>query len=222
MLAQQDKLKMLEDQRDLEVMEAEYIVYAEEESKLNAEIAETKEKSTLPQCQHPLQHNNSSCCKVSQETLTHPCPGNELEAKVDEALLVKALRESLAMTKLPAPEPFTFTGDPLKYTEWRTCFKALIETNCTISGHKLFYLKRYISGDALSVLEGTFYRSDEDAYMQAWVALNKRYGHPFVIQRAFRAKLSSWPKIGPRESLKLREFSDFSSPAKMQCLMYKV
>ncbi|XP_016369322.1 uncharacterized protein LOC107709383 [Sinocyclocheilus rhinocerous] len=113
------------------------------------------------------------------------------------------------MTKLPAPEPFTFTGDPLKFTEWRTCFKALIENNCTTPAHRLFYLKRYISGDALSVLEGTFYRSDEDAYTQAWDALNKRYGHPFVIQRAFRAKLSSWPKIGPRESLKLRELSDF-------------
>lgn len=113
------------------------------------------------------------------------------------------------MTKLPAPEPFTFTGDPLKFTEWRTCFKALIETNCTSPAHRLFYLKRYISGDALTVLEGTFYRSDEDAYTQAWNALNKRYGHPFVVQRAFRAKLNNWPKLGPKESLKLREFSDF-------------
>lgn len=47
-----------------------------------------------------------------------------------------------------------------------------------------------------------------EAYTQAWDALNKRYG-PFVVQRAFRGKLSSWPKIGPKESLKLRKFSDF-------------
>ncbi|KAL1268410.1 hypothetical protein QQF64_033773 [Cirrhinus molitorella] len=208
LLAQQERLKMLEDQRDLEVMETEYIVYAEEESKLNAEIGDTKEKVILPPQQHLLQHNNSSCSKVSQETLAQPCSVNELETKVDD-ILVKVLKESLAMTKLPAPEPFTFTGDPLRFTEWRTCFKALIETNCTTPAHRLFYLKRYISGDALSVLEGTFYRSDEDAYTQAWDALNKRYGHPFVIQRAFRAKLSSWPNIGPRDSLKLREFSDF-------------
>lgn len=33
-IAQQERLKMLEEQRDLEVMEAEYIVYAEEESRL--------------------------------------------------------------------------------------------------------------------------------------------------------------------------------------------
>lgn len=55
---------------------------------------------------------------------------------------MKALKESLTMTKLPAPEPFTFTGDPLKFTEWHTCFKALIEMNCTTPAHK-----RYISGD---------------------------------------------------------------------------
>lgn len=208
-LAQQERLKMLEEQRDLEVMEAEYIVYAEEESRLNAEIGDAKERSTKPPSKLTLHHNNPSCVKVSQETLAHPCSENEQEKRVDEVLLVKALKESLAMTKLPAPEPFTFTGDPLKFTEWCTCFKALIETNCTSPAHRLFYLKRYISGDALSVLEGTFYRSDGDAYTQAWDALNKRYGHPFVVQRAFRAKLNNWPKIGPKDSLKLREFSDF-------------
>lgn len=102
-----------------------------------------------------------------------------------------------------------FIGDPLKFTEWSNCFKALIEPSCTNPAHRVFYLKKYIGGEALCVLEGTFYRSDEDAYTQAWDALNKRYGHSFIVQRDFRGKLGSWPKIGPRESLKLREFSDF-------------
>lgn len=123
--------------------------------------------------------------------------------------LVEALKESLTMTRLPAPEPFVFTGDPLKFIEWSTSFKALIETSCANSAHRLFYLKKYISGEALSVLEGTFYRSDDEAYTQAWEDLNKPYGHPFVVQRAFRGKLNSWPKIGSKESLRLREFSDF-------------
>lgn len=113
------------------------------------------------------------------------------------------------MSRLPAPEPFVFTGDPLRFTEWSTCFKALIEASCTNSAYRLFYLRKYIGGEALSVVERTFYRSDEEAYTQAWDTLKKRYGHPFVIQRAFRGKLNSWPKIGPKECLKLREFSDF-------------
>ncbi|XP_051790044.1 uncharacterized protein LOC127529669 [Erpetoichthys calabaricus] len=205
-LAQQERLKMLENQRDLEVIEAEYSVYAEEELKLSAEMGDIEIITTLPPSQFPTQHDNIPPAQVPQSTSV---PEDKTESASKEALLVQALRESLVVTKLLAPEPFVFTGDPLKFIEWSTCFKALIETNCTNPAHRLFYLKRYISGEALSEVEGMFYRSDGEAYTKAWVALNKRYGHPFVVQRAFRAKLSTWPKIGPRESLKLREFSDF-------------
>ena len=86
---------------------------------------------------------------------------------------------------------------------------ALIEMGCMNSAYKLFYFKKYISGETLSALEGMFYRTDEEAYTQAWDILHKRYGHLFVIQRAFRERLNSWPRIGPRESFKLRDFSDF-------------
>lgn len=55
-LAQQERLKMLEDQRDLEVMEAEYNVYAAEELKLNAEIRNGEVKSTLSFSQLPKPH----------------------------------------------------------------------------------------------------------------------------------------------------------------------
>lgn len=60
----------------------------------------------------------------------------------------------------------------------------------------------FVSGEAQSVLEGSFYRKDDEAYDQAWEALNSRYGHSFVIQRAFREKLNNWPKISSRESVK--------------------
>ncbi len=115
----------------------------------------------------------------------------------------------MVLSRLPAPEPSVFTGEPLKFLEWKTSFKALIERRCTNPADKLFYLQKYVSGEAQSVLEGSFYRKDDEAYDQAWEALNSRYGHPFVIQRAFREKLNNWPKIGSRESVKLRQFSDF-------------
>ncbi|KAL7877209.1 hypothetical protein SRHO_G00038520 [Serrasalmus rhombeus] len=203
-LAQQEKLKMLEHQRDLEAMQAEYDVYAEEETKMSAEVRERKEiTSSQPR------HNTAPCAQILYGTLVPPHSEEQSEQKLNEATLVQAFKESLMMTRLPAPEPSVFTGDPLAFTEWQTSFKALIETTCTSPAHRLFYLRKYISGDALSVLEGTFYRSDEEAYTQAWDALNKRYGHPFIVQRAFRGKLGSWPKIGPKEPLRLREFSDF-------------
>lgn len=115
----------------------------------------------------------------------------------------------MALTRLPLPEPFVFSGDPLKFTEWSTSFKALIERRCSNPADRLFYLQKYVSGEARSALEGSFYRKDEEAYQQAWQKLNARYGHSFVVQRAFREKLNKWPKIGAKEYVKLREFSDF-------------
>lgn len=64
------------------------------------------------------------------------------------------------ITKLPVPKPFIFDGDSLKFPEWSTCFKALIDASCTNSAYRLFYLKKCASGEARSVLEGTFFRSD--------------------------------------------------------------
>lgn len=44
-------------------------------------------------------------------------------------------------------------------------------------------------------MEGTFFRTDDEAYQDAWCKLNDRYGQPFVIQKAFRERLANWPKI---------------------------
>lgn len=52
-LAWQDKLKVLEEQRDFEVNEAEYKVYAEEELRLNVEIGDPEIIDTLTPNQLP-------------------------------------------------------------------------------------------------------------------------------------------------------------------------
>ncbi len=49
----------------------------------------------------------------------------------------------------------------------------------------------------------------EAAYYAAWDTLEERYGSSFVITKVFRDKLTSWPKIGTKDSAELREFSDF-------------
>lgn len=88
-----------------------------------------------------------------------------------------------------------FEGDPIHYIEWRASFISLIDKRGISSADKLYYLKKYVSGAALKCIEGTFYRDDDEAYKDAWNKLNQCYGQPFVIQRAFRNKLSKWPKV---------------------------
>ena len=166
-------------------------------------ISEASEAGEVSHCP-PVSNRN----KETKEKQSHR--NNEQSNNVSEDIsLVQASHDTTALTRLPAPEPPVFSGDPLKFIEWSTSFKALIERRCTNPADRLFYLQKYISGEARSVLEGSFYRKDEDAYNQAWEALNARYGHPFVIQRAYREKLNNWPKISSRDSVKLRQYSDF-------------
>lgn len=42
-----------------------------------------------------------------------------------------------------------------------------------------------------------------------WAILEERYGNPFIIVKSFRDTLNTWPKIGSKDSLELREFVDF-------------
>lgn len=188
--AQRQQLRKLENQRDIDVIQAKLNVYTEEEGRDGTRSPPFSKVSDA----HPFAHH---------------IPDQERQVVQNETSLVQSLQESLALTRLPTPEPSVFSGDPLKFTEWSISFKALIERRCSDPADRLFYLQKYIAGEAKSSLEGSFYRKDEEAYQQAWDRLNARYGHSFVVQRAFRDKLNGWPKIGGKEYLKLREFSDF-------------
>lgn len=81
-LAQQEKLKMLEDQRDIEDMEAEYNVYAEEDSKLNVELGNIEVITTMPPTiQLPIQHESNPCVQVPQSTSVPPSLGKQTRTK---------------------------------------------------------------------------------------------------------------------------------------------
>lgn len=78
--------------------------------------------------------------------------------------LAKVLANSLSISRLPVPEPTTFTGDPLKFIDWKMSFTALIDRKLIPASEKMFYLKTYLAGDARKAVEGFFYRNSEDAY----------------------------------------------------------
>jgi len=123
--------------------------------------------------------------------------------------LNEALQATFDYNQIPVREPSTFSGDPLKFVKWKRSFESLIGNKRIKASDKLALLERYVTGEAAECIDGMFYRSDEDAYQDAWAMLNERYGHSSVIISAFRTKLSSWPKIGGKEYLALRKFADF-------------
>ncbi|KAI7790016.1 hypothetical protein IRJ41_001589 [Triplophysa rosa] len=128
---------------------------------------------------------------------------------IDVSSLARAIQDSIAINRLPMPMPTVFSGDPINYIEWRASFMSLLDRKGISLADKLYYLKKYVSGPAHKCIEGTFYRDDDEAYRDAWNKLNQRYGQPFVIQRAFRDKLSKWPKVQTKDVEGLRAYSDF-------------
>ena len=119
--------------------------------------------------------------------------------------LTRSFAEQVSLSRLPVPEPTIFNGDPLKFPGWSS-FDTLIDQKGIPSNERIHYLKRYLTGAALEAIEGYFLLSTDDAYVEARMLLEQRYGDPFVIANAFRDKLEEWPKIPPKDGLALRKF----------------
>ncbi len=186
------ELERLQVEKDMEVARARLKSYDEEIKQ------ETRSQSTQNEHEEQRYKMSHQQCNIVQST-----PLSEVSH------LAQAVQDSIAINRLPVPEPTVFNGDPIQFVDWKASFMSLIDRKGIPVADKLYYLKKYVSGSAHKYLEGTFYRNDEEAYKDAWDKLNQRYGQPFVIQRAFREKLSKWPKIQYKDAEGLRIFSDF-------------
>ena len=140
---------------------------------------------------------------VSVSTGVHSGPGNQFES------MIKSFTDQVTLNRLPVPEPSVFDGDALNYPGWKHTFEALIGSKGIPPSERIFYLKKYIAGPARDAVEGFFLVPTPSAYEEAKSLLEERYGHPFVITNAFRAKLDAWHKIPARDGLALRKFADF-------------
>ena len=97
----------------------------------------------------------------------------------------------------------------MEYVGFRQSFKTLIENKGTSAEEKIYYLQQYVAGDAKEAIAGCFCGTNEEDYQHAWEMLEKRFGHPFKIQEAFRNRLDKWPKVGIRDSAALQRYADF-------------
>ncbi|KAG1927218.1 hypothetical protein F2P79_024407 [Pimephales promelas] len=192
---QRFELERLQVEKDIEIARARVKSYDEEIKQ------ETKSQSMHSEHESQkrkiISATERQCSVIQSTTLS------------EVSQLAQAVQDSIAINRLPIPEPSVFNGDPIQFVDWKASFMSLIDRKGISAADKLYYLKKYVSGSAHRFLEGTFYRSDEEAYNDAWNKLNQRYGQPFIIQRAYREKLSKWHKIQSKDAEGLRTFSDF-------------
>ncbi|XP_014882084.1 uncharacterized protein LOC106943281, partial [Poecilia latipinna] len=195
--SQKRELERLKAERELKAARARLITYDQEiksVSSVHVDCARATQKASIVSV--PIQVPNSNVVSTSL-------------LQTDVLYLAQALQDSVAINRLPMSEPSTFTGDPIEFIEWKASFTALIDKKNISPADKLHYLKKYVGGSARQTLDGIFYRNDSDAYQDAWERLNQRYGHPFIVQKAYRERLTKWPKIQTNDSIGFRAFADF-------------
>ncbi len=195
MAAQTSELERLKAQKDVKAAQARFEAY-------NRELSQVDDVQSI-KCEQVSPYFTS---KQPTPALSF-IPVQTTPPSVTQ--LAQAVQDSIKLNRLPTPEPTVFSGEPISFIEWKSMFISLIEQKGISAADKLYYLKRYVTGPARKCLEGTFFRNDEEAYKDAWVKLNQRYGQPFVIQKAFRERLSHWPKVQSRDADGLRAFADF-------------
>ncbi|KAL0197594.1 hypothetical protein M9458_006134, partial [Cirrhinus mrigala] len=122
------------------------------------------------------------------------------------------LPELLLTPSQPTAKLQQFSAQP-QTTRWQLTTDATQEVSTTALARAL---ADSINISRLPVPEPAVFNGDplnyfllgtDAAYYAAWDTLKERYGGSFVIAKAFRDKLTSWPKIGTKDSAELREWN---------------
>ena len=92
----------------------------------------------------------------------------------DTTALVKALAEAISASRIPLPEPTVFSGDPLRFNDWKVSFQTLVDRKNIPAEEKIYYLRKYVGGSAKRAIESYFLLGTEPAYYAAWDILEER------------------------------------------------
>ena len=130
-----------------------------------------------------------------------------LQAKQAElsALIVNQQRAST----LPSQEPPVFKGSYFDYPTFIAAFDAMIDKKVDSEKDKLYFLSKYTSGKAHEVVKGFLTWDSDQGYEEARKLLAQRFGNPFRVAEAYKAKLRNWLQIVEGDSSGLQDLSDF-------------
>ena len=227
------ELEQMKVKKEIEIARAKLMVYEEVErpeddvnSVEDHQPIPIKDSTTIVNVPRPLPQFNQHSQQVNQSYLfdeSNQLPYGQVDQRRSSefedstpkadgtAAIITAITDSISLSRLPVPEPTVFSGEPIQYPDWKSCFHALIDRKALPSSDKMYYLKRYVGGAAREAISGLFLQNSSEAYERAWSVLDERFGHPFIITKAYRDKLQRWPKIGVRDHQGLRKFADFLS-----------
>ena len=116
---------------------------------------------------------------------------------------------SIGLNCLPTAEHEVFSGDPLQFNDWMNSFEALVSSRSVPNSKGVYYLEKYMSGEAKACVQGLLSLSTSQAFHNALKALKERFGDDFVIANAFKQKLRKKPKAQNHDNKGFCDFLDY-------------
>ena len=87
----------------------------------------------------------------------------------------------------------SFSGDPLRWHDWFSFFKATIHANVTLTdAQRMTYLQNALTDRAKDSIIGYSYNGE--FYNEAMQELQKQFGKPLHVTAAYLDKLEHWPR----------------------------
>ena len=121
---------------------------------------------------------------------TPPAPASE------NASLIKAFTDALSSKRndpLPEWKLSQYSGDPLQWHKWYGQFKSAIDSQSLTDDVKLTYLKTLVTGKAKTAIAEFAYCGA--MYKDALKTLERKFGQPQAVVRAYLDKLNSFPPL---------------------------
>lgn len=222
--AERQKSQLLHDAADEQENESSlFLTPAKQQTPLQRHLAFNETALYHSTSFNPGHAEPAAVRRPTGQTSTAPPPRmestNQLNASAetttsDAATLIDAITKSMNTTRMPTAEPKVFNGDPLKYNKWKRSFNALIAGKALSDEERLSYLTKYISPAVEETISGFLEYDGEDNYQESMEMLDERYGNRLTLMKAFRSRLTGWPKIQPRDAIQTRKLAD----ALKQCL----
>ena len=132
--AQKLELERLKAEKDIRAARARFTTY-DQEIMQEASVHSADQRSTKEQ-QHVYLQQPVSSASIQQPAYVTVTTS---PARTDVSYLAQTVQDSIALNRLPMPEPSVFTGDPIQFIEWKAAFTSLIDkktfpqlTNCII------------------------------------------------------------------------------------------
>ena len=123
-------------------------------------VVEVYERIDTESCKF-LSEVSAKLCKVGQKESFDRYKSQETEfiatqtrSHAEQSESISKLCSQLVLNRLPTAEPEVFSGDPLQYNDWINSFEALVSSRSVPDSKGIFYLKKYLSGEAKACVQG--------------------------------------------------------------------